>query len=149
MAVASSHYDIARFGSEVVRFSPKQSDVLMVLGTINDKMGPVLKQIYDQMAEPKWGHLDGRLRNLPRILNYDKFEFDVPVGERGDVYDRYLVRIEEIRPRSTSVPQFAYLLVFTPTRLQYVAILHREQNGLIGLQRFCPYATSRSLNTIQ
>src|SRR2546425_816158 len=54
MAVAASHYDIARFGSEVVRFSPKQADVLMVLGTINDKMGPVLKQIYDQMAEPKW-----------------------------------------------------------------------------------------------
>src|ERR1051325_6782080 len=54
MSVVSSHYDIARFGSEVVRFSPKQSDVLMVLGTINDKMGPVLKQIYDQMAEPKW-----------------------------------------------------------------------------------------------
>ena len=50
----SAHYDIARFGAEVVRFSPKQSDVLMVLGTINDKMGPVLKQIYDQMAEPKW-----------------------------------------------------------------------------------------------
>src|ERR671931_138355 len=54
MATVLSHYDIARFGSEVVRFSPKQSDVLMVLGTINDKMGPVLKQIYDQMAEPKW-----------------------------------------------------------------------------------------------
>src|SRR2546426_9550092 len=54
MGVAASHYDIARFGSEVVRFSPKQADVLMVLGTINDKMGPVLKQIYDQMAEPKW-----------------------------------------------------------------------------------------------
>ncbi len=54
MATVSSHYDLARFGSEVVRFSPKQSDVLMVLGTINDKMGPVLKQIYDQMAEPKW-----------------------------------------------------------------------------------------------
>src|SRR2546426_7451590 len=54
MAVASAHYDIARFGSEVVRFSPKQADVLMVLGTINDKMGPVLKQIYDQMAEPRW-----------------------------------------------------------------------------------------------
>ena len=54
MAVASAHYDIARFGSEVVRFSPRQADVLMVLGTINDKMGPVLKKIYDQMAEPKW-----------------------------------------------------------------------------------------------
>ena len=54
MATVSSHYDLARFGSEVVRFAPKQSDVLMVLGTINDKMGPVLKQIYDQMAEPRW-----------------------------------------------------------------------------------------------
>src|SRR5262245_22837068 len=54
MAAASAHYDIARFGSEVVRFAPKQSDVLMVLGTINDKMAPVLKQIYDQMAEPRW-----------------------------------------------------------------------------------------------
>jgi NADH-quinone oxidoreductase subunit B/C/D len=54
MAVAGAHYDIARFGSEVVRFSPRQSDVLMVLGTINDKMGPVLKKIYDQMAEPRW-----------------------------------------------------------------------------------------------
>jgi NADH-quinone oxidoreductase subunit B len=54
MAVAGAHYDIARFGSEVVRFSPRQSDVLMVLGTINDKMAPVLKKIYDQMAEPRW-----------------------------------------------------------------------------------------------
>src|SRR5204863_10015964 len=53
MATVSSHYDIARFGSEVVRFSPKQSDVLMVLGTIIGKMAPVLKQYYDQMAEPK------------------------------------------------------------------------------------------------
>src|SRR5262245_46849115 len=54
MATVSSHYDIARFGAEVVRFAPKQSDVLMVFRTINDKMGPVLKQIYQQMAEPKW-----------------------------------------------------------------------------------------------
>ncbi len=54
MAVAGAHYDVARFGAEVVRFSPRQADVLMVLGTINDKMGPVLKKIYDQMAEPKW-----------------------------------------------------------------------------------------------
>src|SRR5436189_4297569 len=54
MAVVSSHSQIARFGSELVRFSPKQSAVLMVLGPINAKMGPVLKQIYEQMAEPKW-----------------------------------------------------------------------------------------------
>ena len=54
MSTVSSHYDMARFGSEVVRFSPRQSDLLIVAGTINDKMGPVLKKIYDQMAEPKW-----------------------------------------------------------------------------------------------
>ncbi len=54
MAVASPRYDIARFGSEVLRFSPRQADVLMVMGTITDKMGPVLKTIYEQMAEPKW-----------------------------------------------------------------------------------------------
>src|SRR4029079_16775997 len=52
MSTLSSHYDVARFGSEVVRFSPRQSDVLLVAGTINDKMAPVLKKIYDQMADP-------------------------------------------------------------------------------------------------
>ena len=54
MSMVSNHYDLARFGAEVVRFSPRQSDVLLVAGTITDKMGPVLKKIYDQMAEPKW-----------------------------------------------------------------------------------------------
>lgn len=54
MAVASERYDIARFGAEVLRYSPRQADVLLVMGTITDKMGPVLKTIYEQMAEPKW-----------------------------------------------------------------------------------------------
>jgi NADH-quinone oxidoreductase subunit B len=54
MSVLSSHYDLARFGAEVLRFSPRQSDLLMVMGTITDKMGPILKKIYDQMPEPKW-----------------------------------------------------------------------------------------------
>lgn len=54
MAVVSSHYDLSRFGAEVVRFSPRQADVLIVAGTINDKIAPVLKKIYDQMPEPKW-----------------------------------------------------------------------------------------------
>src|SRR3954469_10118505 len=54
MSTLSSHYDVSRFGSEVVRVSPRQSDVLLVAGTINDKMAPVLKKIYDQMADPKW-----------------------------------------------------------------------------------------------
>jgi len=54
MSIVSAHYDVARFGAEVVRFSPRQSDLLMVMGTITDKMGPVLKRIYEQMPEPKW-----------------------------------------------------------------------------------------------
>jgi NADH-quinone oxidoreductase subunit B len=54
MSTVSSHYDLARFGYEVVRFSPRQSDLLIVAGTITDKMGPVLKKIYDQMPDPKW-----------------------------------------------------------------------------------------------
>jgi NADH-quinone oxidoreductase subunit B len=54
MSVVSSRYDISRFGAEVVRFSPRQSDCLLVLGTVVEKMAPVLKTIYDQMLDPKW-----------------------------------------------------------------------------------------------
>jgi len=54
MAVLSADYDMSRFGAEVVRFSPRQSDLLIVAGTITNKMAPVLKNIYDQMSEPKW-----------------------------------------------------------------------------------------------
>ena len=54
MAAACSHYDISRFGAEIPRFSPRQSDVLWVVGTITHKMTPVLKTVYEQMAEPKW-----------------------------------------------------------------------------------------------
>lgn len=54
MGTVSSVYDVSRFGAEVVRFSPRQSDLLMVMGTINYKQAPVLKRIYDQMCEPKW-----------------------------------------------------------------------------------------------
>lgn len=54
MATMASNYDLGRFGSERLSFSPRQADLLMVMGTIAKKMGPVLKQVYDQMAEPKW-----------------------------------------------------------------------------------------------
>jgi NADH-quinone oxidoreductase subunit B len=54
MATMASHYDIARFGSERVGFSPRQCDLIMVMGTIAKKMGPVLRQVYLQMAEPRW-----------------------------------------------------------------------------------------------
>jgi NADH-quinone oxidoreductase subunit B len=54
MATMASHYDLARFGSERLSFSPRQADLLMVMGTISKKMGPILRQVYEQMAEPKW-----------------------------------------------------------------------------------------------
>lgn len=54
MAVVGAHYDVSRFGAEVVRFSPRQADLLIVAGTIVEKMAPVLRQIYEQMPEPKW-----------------------------------------------------------------------------------------------
>lgn len=54
MATMASHYDLSRFGAERVGFSPRQCDLLMVMGTIAKKMGPVLRQVYLQMAEPRW-----------------------------------------------------------------------------------------------
>jgi NADH-quinone oxidoreductase subunit B len=54
MSVAAAKYDISRFGAEVVRFSPRQADLLIVAGTITYKQAPVLKKIWDQMCEPKW-----------------------------------------------------------------------------------------------
>ncbi len=54
MASGASRIDIARFGSEVMRFSPRQSDVMIVAGTVTYKMALALRRIYDQMAEPKW-----------------------------------------------------------------------------------------------
>src|ERR1700678_4744508 len=54
MATMAAHYDMGRFGAERLGFSPRQADLLMVMGTIAKKMGPILKQVYLQMAEPRW-----------------------------------------------------------------------------------------------
>jgi NADH-quinone oxidoreductase subunit B len=54
MAAAGSRYDIDRFGAALPRFSPRQADLLMVVGTISHRQAPILKKVYDQMAEPKW-----------------------------------------------------------------------------------------------
>ncbi|AYV55104.1 NADH-quinone oxidoreductase subunit B [Leptospira kmetyi] len=84
MSTACSDYDIARFGAERPSFSPRQADMILVLGTITYKMAPVLRQIYDQMAEPKFVisvgacassggmfHTYGVLQGVDRILPVD------------------------------------------------------------------------------
>lgn len=54
MSVSCSRYDIARFGAEFPRFSPRQADLLIVVGTVTQKQAPVLRRVYEQMADPKW-----------------------------------------------------------------------------------------------
>lgn len=54
MTAGTAHYDLARFGMEVFRASPRQADLMIVAGRVSQKMAPVLRQIYDQMPEPKW-----------------------------------------------------------------------------------------------
>ena len=83
MAVASARYDMARFGFEVTRNSPRQADVILVNGTITYKMAPVLKRLYDQMADPKYVVAVGgcavsggpfrKLMQLQRKVKIEKF----------------------------------------------------------------------------
>jgi NADH-quinone oxidoreductase subunit B len=54
MATGAAHYDLGRFGMEVFRASPRQADIMIVAGRVSQKMAPVLRQVYDQMMEPKW-----------------------------------------------------------------------------------------------
>jgi len=86
MATSASRFDMARFGSEVFRASPRQSDLMIVAGRVSQKMAPVLREVYDQMPEPKWviamgdcASCSGVFNNYALIQGVDKI---VPV----DVY---------------------------------------------------------------
>lgn len=69
MATLCSDYDMSRFGAEVVRFSPRQSDLLICAGIITLKMAPVLRTIYDQMSDPKWVMSFGACASSGGIFN--------------------------------------------------------------------------------
>ena len=69
MATASSRFDIARFGAEVMRFSPRQSDCMIVAGTVTYKMAPVVRRLYDQMSDPKWVIAMGDCASCAGVFN--------------------------------------------------------------------------------
>src|SRR3984885_10755339 len=117
MATAASHYDIARFGAERMSFSPRQADLLMVMGTISKKMGPVLRQVYIQMAEPRWvlsmgacassgGIFDtySVLQGIDRVIPVDVYVPGCPPRPEqvldGIIKIQDLIKNESIRRRS-------------------------------------------------
>lgn len=69
MATGASRYDLARFGAEVFRASPRQADLMVVAGRVSRKMAPVLRQIYDQMPEPKWVIAMGACASCGGVFN--------------------------------------------------------------------------------
>lgn len=125
MATMGAHYDLARFGSERLSFSPRQADLLMVMGTIAKKMGPVLKQVYEQMAEPKWvlsmgacassgGIFDtySVLQGIDRIIPVDVYIPGCPPRPEqvidGILFIQELVGKESLRRRNS--PEYKALL---------------------------------------
>ncbi|MBI5836241.1 MAG: NADH-quinone oxidoreductase subunit B [Candidatus Eisenbacteria bacterium] len=69
MAAGASRFDLARFGAEVFRASPRQSDLMIVAGRVSVKMAPVLRQVYDQMSEPKWVIAMGACASCAGVFN--------------------------------------------------------------------------------
>ena len=115
MSVSCSHYDTDRFGTALPRFTPRQADLLMVVGTVNHKLAPVLLRIYEQMAEPKWVIAFGAC------------------ASSGGFYDNYttVAGIDKIIPVDMYIPG-------CPPRPETVidALMHLQQQINVSKQQF-------------
>ncbi len=116
MATLCSDYDMARFGAEAVRFSPRQADLLIVAGIITTKMAPVLKSVYDQMSEPKWVMSFGAcassggifnvysvLQGIDTVIPVDVYVPGCPPAPEGVLHA--LVRLQEMIARGETRSQ--------------------------------------------
>lgn len=116
MATLCSDYDMSRFGAEVVRFSPRQSDLLIVAGIINLKMAPVLKLVYDQMSDPKWVMSFGAcassggifnvysvLQGIDTVIPVDVYVPGCPPAPEGVLHS--LIRLQEMIARGETHSQ--------------------------------------------
>ena len=112
MSAMAGRYDIARFGAEFPRFTPRQADLLMIVGTINVKQAPVLKRVYEQMTEPKWvmafgvcassgGFYDNyaTLQGADRVIPVDVYVPGCPPTPEGLMYGILQLREKVIRDR--------------------------------------------------
>ncbi|MFN0030157.1 MAG: NADH-quinone oxidoreductase subunit B [Acidimicrobiales bacterium] len=124
MATGGAHFDMSRFGMEVFRASPRQADLMIVAGRVSQKMAPVLRQIYDQMMEPKWvlsmgvcASSGGMFNNYAIVQGVDQI---VPV----DVY----------APGCPPGPEtLLHAIITIHEKIQSGEILHRRESGAGGL----------------
>jgi NADH-quinone oxidoreductase subunit B len=83
IASTTSRFDMARFGAEVFRPSPRQADLMIVAGTVTLKMGPVLKRVWEQMPDPKWCISMGACSSVDRIVPVDVYVVGCPPRPEG------------------------------------------------------------------